>query len=221
MYASLWTNPSAVRQIVQEQLNQRFARVSVQIGSARMRPLGGILVEELRIARIDGLDRADFLYVPSAVIYHDKEHILEGKVLIRKVELTRPEFRLIIDRDGKFNLAGILGPITLGERLCPPWSSVKAPSSWRSENSLAALPCSRFHNVNLTLINDPVPTLHLEGGGDTDVLGPIHFTATVPRATLDAVIRVDLPTISVGARPDSSGQRPVSPKRSFWIADQY
>src|SRR5437868_1137848 len=81
LYA-LWTNPQAVRQLVQEKLGVRFVGVGVEVGTARLRLLGGTLVHELRLARSDSLDRRDFLYVPSAVIYHDKEQMLQGKVAI-------------------------------------------------------------------------------------------------------------------------------------------
>src|SRR5262245_24973506 len=106
---ALGTNPAAVRGLVQQQLTERFRHVSVNVERARLRLLGGILVRELRLARNDGLDRRDFLYVPSAVIYHDKEHMLDGQLLIRKVELTRPQIRIVRDRDGTLNVAGILG----------------------------------------------------------------------------------------------------------------
>src|SRR4051812_42325099 len=72
---ALWTSPAAVRQLVQGQLGVRLVRVAVQVGSAQLRLLGGILVRELRLARTESLDRQDFLYVPSAVIFHDKERL--------------------------------------------------------------------------------------------------------------------------------------------------
>src|SRR3954447_17746814 len=84
---ALTTNPAAVRGVVQEQLQQRFRHVSVSVERARLRLLGGILVRELRLARNDGLDRRDFLYAPTAIIYHDKEHVLDGQILVKKVEL--------------------------------------------------------------------------------------------------------------------------------------
>src|SRR5262249_14482442 len=77
---ALWTSPAAIRQLVQEQLGVRFQHVAVSVGSARMRLLGGILVHELRLAHNEGLENKDFLYVPAAVIFHDKEHLLDGKV---------------------------------------------------------------------------------------------------------------------------------------------
>src|SRR3954453_5500452 len=73
---ALGTNSTAVRGLVQEQLTQRFQHVSVNVQHARIRLLGGILVRELRLARNDSLDRRDFLYAPTAVIYHDKERVL-------------------------------------------------------------------------------------------------------------------------------------------------
>src|SRR5262245_55373875 len=75
---ALGTNPAAVRQLVQQQLGERFRHVTVGVARARLRVLGGILVRELRLARNDGLDRRDFLYVPSGILYHDKEHMLDG-----------------------------------------------------------------------------------------------------------------------------------------------
>src|SRR2546423_956388 len=75
-----WTNPEAVRRLVLDKLGVRFLNVSVALESARLRLLGGIVVHDLRMARSDGLDRADFLYVPEAVIFHDKEQMLQGKV---------------------------------------------------------------------------------------------------------------------------------------------
>jgi hypothetical protein len=195
---ALWTNPSAVRQLVMEQLSGRFVRVAVHLGRARLRLLGGIRVDDLRLARTDGLDRANFLYVPSAVIYHDKEHMLEGKVLVRKVELTGPQLRLIRDRDGRFNVEGVLDPSSLGERL--PTVVVRGGTILYEDRALApGAPLLEVRNVYFTLVNDPLPTLQLEGTGETDVLGPIRFHATLPRATLRADLRIDLPAVPVGA----------------------
>jgi hypothetical protein len=196
LYA-LWTNPAAIRQVVQEQLAARFLRVAVHLGPAHMRLLGGIGIRELRMSRLDGLDHADFLYVPSAVIYHDKEHMLEGKVLIRKVELTRPSFRVVRDRDGKFNLSGILGPIDLSERV-PTVVVRNGTLVFEDRAADSASPLIEIHNLNLTLVNDPLPTLQVEGTGETDVLGPVRLRASVPRATLAADFTIELPGVPVG-----------------------
>jgi hypothetical protein len=194
---ALWTNPTAVRQLVEDQLGNRFVRVAVHLGQARMRLLGGILVQELRMARTDGLDSSDFLYVPSAVIYHDKEHMLEGKVLVRKVELTGAMLRLIRERDGKWNLAGILGPTDLDERL--PTLVVRNGTIVFEDRGLApGAPLLEMRHVNLTVVNDPLPTLQVSCSAESDVLGPVHFHASVSRETLASGIQLDLPDVPVG-----------------------
>jgi hypothetical protein len=195
---ALWTNPAAVRQIVEEQVGGRFVRVAVHLGSARLRLLGGILVNELRMARTDGLDSSDFLYVPSAVIYHDKEHVLEGKVLVRKVELTGAMLRVVRDRDGRWNLSGILGPTDLNERL--PTIVLRNGTIIFEDRKLApGAPLVEMHDVNLTIVNDPLPTLEIVCSGETDVLGPVSFHASVSRETLAAGVQLDLLAVPVGA----------------------
>jgi hypothetical protein len=195
---ALWTNPAAVRQLVEDQLGTRFVRITVHLGSARLRLLGGILVQELRMARTDGLDSSDFLYVPSAVIYHDKEHMLEGKVLVRKVELSGAMLRLIRDRDGRWNLDGILGPTDLNERL--PTLVVRNGTVVVEDRRLVpGAPLVELHNVNLTIVNDPLPTLQIVCSAQTDVLGPVRFRASVSRETLTAGVQLDLAEVPIGA----------------------
>src|SRR5579883_2315759 len=112
-----WTNPAAVRRQVLAKLHKIFIGATVNIDTARLRLLGGIGVRDLRMARRDDLDRSDFLYVPSAVIYHDKEHLLDGTLGVCKIELDRPRLRIVRERDGRFNLAGLLAPPDLKERV--------------------------------------------------------------------------------------------------------
>jgi hypothetical protein len=192
---ALGTNPAAVRQMVQQQLGDRFRHVAVGVDRARLRLLGGILVRELRLARTDGLDRRDFLYVPSAVVYHDKEHLLDGKLLVRKVELTRPTLRLVRERDGQLNLSGVLGPDDPNERL--PLIVVRQGTIVFEDRAAGGL-VVEVRDVQLTVVNDPLPVLQVEGSGHVDILGPITFRATVERSNLAADVQADLPAIPVG-----------------------
>src|SRR5262249_3868673 len=80
-----WTNPQAVRRQVLERLAAQFPGAAVSLESARLRLLGGVSLNELRLARRDDPDKADFLYVPQALVYHDKERLLDGKLRIRKL----------------------------------------------------------------------------------------------------------------------------------------
>src|ERR1700722_17960020 len=99
-----WTNPEAVRQLVVAKLSERFPGAVVTVQSARMQLFGGIVVNELRLARKDDPDQANILYVPHAVIYPDKEQLLGGGMSLRKVELSRPHLHVIRERDGQLNL---------------------------------------------------------------------------------------------------------------------
>jgi hypothetical protein len=196
LYA-LGTNPAAVRQLVVAGLADRFQHVAVSVDHARLRLLGGILVSELRLARNDGLDQRDFLYAPDVIFYHDKEHLLEGKLLVRKIELSRPQFRIVRERSGQLNLSDILSPPDLSERL----PAVVLHQGTLVYEDRAAGPGAllEIRNVQLTLVNDPLPTLQVEGAGEIDLLGRVTFRATVHRASMSATVQLDLPDVPVGS----------------------
>src|SRR6266567_5907141 len=109
------TNPEAVRRQLLARLNNDLVGVHASVDSARLRLFSGIVVQEVRLSRRDDLDKSDFLYVPSAILYHDKEHLLQGKLSIRKVEIYRPRLRAVRDRDGRWNLSGLLKEGGTGE----------------------------------------------------------------------------------------------------------
>src|SRR5262245_12389356 len=100
----LWTNPAATRRQVLAQLDKTFTGAHVRLDSARLRLLGGISFSELRMARRDDIDRTDFLYVPSGIIYHDKERLANGDLAVRKIELNGARVRVVRDREGRWNL---------------------------------------------------------------------------------------------------------------------
>src|SRR5262249_5739324 len=104
------TNPEAIRRQVLARLQADLVGVQATLDSARLRLFGGISVRELRLARRGDLDKSDFLYVPDATLYHDKEHLLQGPLSLRKVEVVRPRLRAVRGHDGRWNLAGLFGP---------------------------------------------------------------------------------------------------------------
>ena len=195
---ALWTNPAAMRQMVAEQLAERFRDVNVQLAGARLRLLGGIQVRELRISRSQGIEKQDFLYVPSSVLYHDKEQILEGHVGLRKIELERPQIRIIRERDGSFNVSDLLGIPDLKERI--PTVTIRAGKlTFEDRAAGPGVPVLEVRDLELTLLNDPLPTLTIEGTGVVDISGPVRLRATVTRATMAVHLEIDQPDISVDA----------------------
>src|SRR5262245_20281325 len=192
-----WTNPTAVRQQVIEQVVSHFVGVHVTLESARMRLLGEIAVRELRLSRRDDLDRTDFAYFPSAIIYHDKEQLLDGRLAIRKLELHRPRLRVIRRRDGSWNLdERILGP-TEGKQL-PTIVFQQATILIEDESAAPGTPPVELRNVNLTLINDPVTTMVFEGVGTADVAKTVRVSGKWQRNNNDITLAIEMDGIPVG-----------------------
>jgi hypothetical protein len=193
----VWTNPAAVRRQVHDKLHKLFIGATIGIDSARLRLLGGIGVRDLRMARRDDLDRGDFLYVPSAVIYHDKEHLLDGTLGVRKIELDRPCLRIVRERDGRLNLSGLLAPPDLNERV--PALLIKrgiVVIEERRDTGTAVL--LEIKNVNLTVVNDPLSTLVVEGSGQTDALGAVRINARFHRPSNAISAAVELSEVPLG-----------------------
>jgi hypothetical protein len=192
-----WTNPAATRRMVLAKLADKFVAATVSLESARLRLLGGIAVSDLRMARRDDLDKGDFLYVPSAVIYHDKEQVLDGKLQIRKIELFRPRLRVVRERDGRVNLQGLTGPLNPDEKL-PTVVLQNATVLVEDRGAAPGTPLLEIKDLNLTVRNDPLTLLTIDGAGRTDVAGPLRFNARVHRPTDTALATFELPDAPVG-----------------------
>lgn len=192
-----WTNPAAVRRAVLDKLTVQFEGAHVTLESARLRLLGGIALSDLRLSRRDDADRAAFAYVPSAVVYHDKEQLAEGRLAVRKLELHRPCFRVLRGRDGRWNLAGILAPARPAERLP---AVVIRQGTLLLEDRLAAPGATvmEVKDVNLTLCNDPVPQVAFEGGGVCEIAGAVKVRGTWDRASGTVTLDVEAPAVPVG-----------------------
>jgi hypothetical protein len=191
------TNPVATRRQVLEKLAEKFIGASATLESARLNLFDGISLSELRLARRDDLDRTDFLYVPSATLYHDKEQLLHGKLALRKLVLKQPQLRVLFHGDGRCNLMGLLCPSNPQERL--PTVVVQDGTLVLEDRRLdVGKPIVEIRNVNLTLLNDPLPQLVVEGDGLTDVLGAVKVTATLQRVGGALTAGVGLSDIPVG-----------------------
>ena len=93
--ANSWVSPERVRDQVIASLNEQFDGVDIQIGSAHMRILGGIAVSDLKLSRRGSPSDQAFFVAPSAVLYHDKEQLNRGRLVIKKIELENPELTLV------------------------------------------------------------------------------------------------------------------------------
>ena len=193
-----WTNPAAVREQVIEQLGAHFPGATVRVDSARMRLLGGIAVAELRMARRDDSDKTEFAYVPNAVIYHDKEQLVEGKLAVRKVELDHPQLRVVRGRDGRWNIDGILGPVRPDEPI--PTITVHSGTILIEDRSIREdIPPLEIKDVSFTMLNDPLSTVIYQLKGSTDLFGPLRGDGAWQRVTGDIKLSLQAPRLSIGA----------------------
>lgn len=191
-----WTNPAAIRQQVLDKLSIQIPGAVVTLDSARMRLLGGIAINELRLARRDDPNKTDFAYLPSAIVYHNKEQLLDGKLAIRKVELYRPKLRLVRASDGRWNLAGLFAP---GEPDTPIPTVVIQEGTIVIED-FALNPSGQaveLKNVNVTLLNDPLPRVAFKGAAKVEPLGALQFHGTWQRTNDALALSVEVPALEI------------------------
>ncbi len=191
-----WTDPAQVRRQLLDQFAAKFPGATVTVESARLRVLGGIAVSELRMTRRDDADQANFLYVPSAVIYHDKEQLLNGKFAIRKMELERARLRVVRDSDGRWNLAGLLAPPDLRERI--PTLIIKQGTIVVEDRRAQGAAPLEIKDVSLTVINDPDLTVTFEGAGVSEATGPVRLSGSWQRDGGQVTLTCDAAAVPVG-----------------------
>jgi hypothetical protein len=177
-----WTSADAVRAQVLAKLRSMFPGASIALDSAGLRLFGGIQVHELRLARGSGRDKHELVHIPSAVLYHDKEKILEGEMALRKIVLPRPVLRIVRDAAGQWNVHGLLAPSDLSRPL-PTLVVHEGTVHFEDRRDPARLLNLKLHDVHLTLINDPLPTVTLDGAGQSELVGKVQFRAVWQRAT--------------------------------------
>jgi hypothetical protein len=201
------TNGPVVRQQVIAQLRKHFVGADVALGSARLRLLGGITIDNLTLYRRDDPTQTPFLHVPAGVIYHDKELLAQGRLAIRKLKLERPRLTVTRSADGRWNLAGILGhvrpdvpiPVVEVEQGTVAVDMAPAADPPPPAPGCASAQCHlELRQVNLTLLNHPLTILTVEARGEAVALGPLHVQCTLHRAQdrLDAAL--DLAPVAVG-----------------------
>jgi hypothetical protein len=193
-----WTNPASVRRQVLARLGEHLPGATLTLDSAHLRLLGGIAFTDLRLSRRDDPAAAVFLQVPAGVIYHDKEQLLHGKLAIRKIELSHPRLRLEHRADGSWNLAGLLGPVHPDEPL-PTIVIRQATVLFEDHVGGTAVPPVEIQDVDLALLNDPLPTVHFSGSGTARLFGPVQASGRWQRVSGEFEASAEATAIPVGS----------------------
>jgi len=203
--ASSWISPERVREKVIATLNEQFADVDVHVGSARLRILGGIAVSDIKLTRRgDPADRP-FLSVPSAVIYHDKEQLNHGRLVIKKVELDAPVVTVERSARGEWNVLGALKPGPADRPV--PTFVVKNGSVTVTDRAPGAVPPLALTNLQLTLLNDPLPTLSVQGSATAANYGPVSVRARYNKLTKHLSLNTEAPELPLGPAVLSVAER--------------
>lgn len=189
-----WTDPAVVRGEVLAHLEQFFPGASVSLGDAHLRILGGIRLGELHLARRD--DGSDIFHAPSALLYHDKERLLDGDLKVCKIELDRPRFHFFRNASGCWSTEGLVAPAQAGQ---PIPTLVIHQGTFVLEDRLGTqtFPPVEIGQVNLTLVNDPAPTVAIDGRAHSPVLGEVEIHGTWTRESRALAISAQVQGLDV------------------------
>jgi len=191
----VWTQPAVIQQMLIAQLQEQFEDVDVEMESAHLRLFGGIVVRNLRLIRRDDPLREPFLVVPSGKLLHDKEHFAKKKLRIRKIELDNAEVRIERRLDGTFNLMNLLKPSSDNEPV--PTFVLRNTRITIVDRNIGPEVIATMQSDQITLMNDPVSQLTIEGVGKITPLGPVRFSARMTRENQRTTLNIELPNIAV------------------------
>ncbi len=194
-----WTNPEAVRRQVLEQLSVHLTGADISLESAHMRLLGGISFRELRLSRGDDPSQNEIAAIPSGIIYPDKEQAFNGRLAIRKIELHHPCIHLHRGPDGEWNWKDVFAPPDLA-KLVPTIVIQQGTLLLKDDRAAADQPPLEIKDVNLTLVNDPLPAVNFQGNGKSDLAGAVQIQGALQRASGAAAFSIQAHGITLGPR---------------------
>lgn len=194
--ANSWISPERIREQVIAALGEQLDGVEVQIGSAHMRILGGIAVRDLRLVRRGHPDDPPFFFAPSAVLYHDKEQLNRGRLVIRKIGLENPDLRLEREQNGQWNVEAILRPGPADHPV--PTFVAKGATLVIVDRAPGGIPELRFNDAQFTLLNDPLPILTMTADATVQGFGAVQVRARFNRISKHTSIGLEMPEFPLG-----------------------
>ena len=194
-----YVSPDAVRTALLSTFSEQFPNAEVHVSSAHIRVFGGISIRDLTLTNRG--ETEPFFVAPTSIIYHDKEQINRGRLVIRKIDLDAPTFRIERGTDGKWAFEGLLKP---GSALSPlPTFVVTKATIVIVDRSPNALPRITLSDASFTIVNDPAPVfLNIKANGVVSVadniLGKCTLMARINRSTGQSSLRTEVPDLAIG-----------------------
>jgi hypothetical protein len=217
-WAQSYVRPDAVRAAVIETFQDQFPEARVDVAEAHMRVFGGISVRDLSFTKES--DSQPFFAAHRAVIYHDKEQIGNGRLVIRKIELDRPTLRFERQPDGRWTFDGLSKP-SPADRAMPTFS-VSNGTVHIVDKTADGMPPLVLTDATFTLINDPPPLyVNFKGTGSVGVAGlmnpvKIDVAGQLHRLTGQMTMRFSVPDVAIG--PHLAGLVKLwNPESAKWL----
>ncbi|MBI3406879.1 MAG: hypothetical protein HY040_00800 [Planctomycetes bacterium] len=195
-----FTDPAAVRAMVLAKLQAMFPGAHVSVESASLRLFGGISVSGIRLARANDPDRLDVLCIPSAILHHDKEKVLDGELTLRKIELYRPILHIVRRPDGTWNLAGLSGKINPNVPLPAiviHQGTLLLNDQMANDRADSAGHTMELSEVNVTLLNDPPTVLSIDGVARSDIAGKAQVRGQWQRGDGELALQIKAENVSL------------------------
>lgn len=191
-WARSWVSPERVRQQVEAVLHTEFPGLQVEVGSARLRLLGGIALRDVKLRRssASGDDRP-WLQAPYLVLHHDKEQLNRGRLVIRKIEVEGPELTLERTAEGEWNLGAWWGAGS-PEKTWPTLLIRNAVIHLR--DTAGSWPAVTLRQAQLTVLNDPLPIVSVQLQGIAEGWGPTTLRGRLNRLDGSLALGVELPS---------------------------
>lgn len=193
-----WTNSANVKLQVLAYLRAQFPGADVTLDSAHLQLLGHISLNGLRLSQQNGTDKTEFAYIPSALVYHDKEQLSDGKFAIRKVELEKPRFHIIRLPDGSWNVSQVCGP-SMNES--KPILIIK-DGTFLFEDHVTGTktPVTEIKEVNLVVMHDAQAPITFEGKGQCPIAGPIKIKGSWTPAPCGFMVSLQADAVPLSPR---------------------
>ncbi len=192
--AQSWVSPERVRAQVIAGLSEEFEGVHVEVGGARLRLFGGISVTDIKLTR-EG-EQSPFMAVPSAVLHHDKEQLSRGRLVLKKIELEKPEIRLVRSPEGKWNVSGLVRPTTPDKPI--PTFMFTGATVHLEDRGPDPFPEFTFSDADVTLLNDPLPVLAVQVRGVAGGFGSVAVRGRINRTNGEMAIGIEMPQFPLG-----------------------
>jgi hypothetical protein len=197
LYRSL-TNPTEVRERVLDVLHARLPGATVSLESARLHLLGGISINELHLASRKGVEKAEFAYVPHATIRHDKEKLSKGELAVKSIDFPKAKLHVTRGTDGTWNVNADILAEPDPRQLVPTMVFKQATLVIEDHFVPATLPPLKIRDLDLTIMNDPLPTLVFQGAGTTDLGGKVQVRGSWGRSSHEFALSLEALDFTIG-----------------------